>query len=78
LNGFASLTQAAAVRSLERTFRRQKSLELELAMAQDVTACLNDLREHLSSSGRAWIEIAGQLLLNAGVAPSEGVVLNQD
>ena len=78
LNGFASLTQAAAVRSLERAFRRQKSLELELAMAQDVTARLDDLREHLSSSSRAWREIAGQLLLDAGVAPSEEVVLNLD
>ena len=78
LNGFASLTQAAAVRSLERTFRRQKSLELELAMAQDLTARLDDLREHLSSSSRAWREIAGQLLLDAGVAPSEEVVLNLD
>jgi hypothetical protein len=78
LNGFAALTQAAAVRSLERTFRRQKSQELELAMAQDVTARLEDLREHLSSSGRAWREIAGQLLLDAGVAPPEGIVLSQD
>jgi len=78
LNGFASLTQAAAVRSLERTFRRQKSLELELAMAQDVTARLDNLREHLSSSSRAWREIAGQLLLDAGVATAEEIVLNLD
>jgi hypothetical protein len=77
-NGFAALTQAAAVRSLERTFRRQKSQELELAMAQDVTARLDDLREHLSSSGRAWREIAEQLLTDAGVAPPEGIVLSQD
>jgi hypothetical protein len=78
LNGFASLTQAAAVRSFEQTFRRQKSLELELTMAQDVTARLDDLREHLSSSNRAWREIAGQLLIDAGIAFSVGVVLSQD
>ena len=78
LNSFASLTQAAAVRSLERTFRCQKSLELELTMAQEVTARLDDLREHLSSSSRAWREIAGQLLIDAGVATAEEIVLNLD
>ena len=67
LNGFASLSQAAAVRSLERTYRRQKSQELEQAFGRDLTARLEQLRGHLTGEPDAWREVVRQLLVDAGV-----------
>ena len=67
-NGFASLTQAAAVRSLQQTYRRQKSQELELVMAHEIAARREQLRERLASGPNAWREIVRQLLADARVA----------
>jgi hypothetical protein len=38
LNAFGSPTQAMAVRSLERTYRRHKAREMELALAHSLAA----------------------------------------
>jgi hypothetical protein len=65
--GFSSLAQAAAIRSLERTYRRQKSQELELALGRELTAHLEQLRTHLAGGEDAWRGVVRQLLVDAGI-----------
>ena len=66
-NGFASLAQAAAARSLERTYRRHKSQELELAMAQSLTARQEQVHDCLASDPDAWRKVVRQLLADTRV-----------
>ncbi len=66
-NAFTSLTQAMAVRSLERTYRRQKAQELELAMDQTLTSHQEQVRDHLATDPDAWRGVVRQLLTDAGV-----------
>jgi len=60
--GFASLTQAAATRSLERTYRQHKSLELEHLQVQIMAQRRAELLELISDD---WREILRQLLADA-------------
>jgi hypothetical protein len=67
LNAFGSLSQALAVRSLERTYRRHKAQELELAMNQTLTSHQEQVRERLATDSDAWRGVVRQLLTDAGV-----------
>jgi len=72
-NLLASLTQSAAVRSLERTYRRQKSQEFELAMARELSGRRKRLDERLQADREAWRAVTSQLFADAGlggVSPS--------
>ena len=73
--GFTSLGQAAATRALERTYRRLKSQELELARAQDLTERLEKLHTRLSDDPDAWREVARQLLIDANVEGTDGALI---
>jgi len=66
-NALTSLTQAVAVRSLERTYRRQKAQELELAMNQSLTTYQGQVRDRLAADPDAWRGVVRQLLTDAGV-----------
>ena len=66
-NALTSLTQAVAVRSLERTYRRQKAQELELAMTQTLTSHQEQVRDRLAADPDAWRGVVRQLLTDAGV-----------
>ena len=71
-NGFASLAQAAAVRSLERTYRRQKSQELELQQYRLVAQRQEELKKVLAQTG-GWREVLKQVIADA--LPDEGTNL---
>ncbi|MDY7079398.1 MAG: M23 family metallopeptidase [Chloroflexota bacterium] len=66
-NALTSLTQAMAVRSLERTYRRQKAQELKLAMNQTLTSHQEQVRARLATDPDAWRGVVRQLLTDAGV-----------
>ncbi|MDY6878119.1 MAG: M23 family metallopeptidase [Chloroflexota bacterium] len=66
-NALTSLTQAVAVRSLERTYRRHKAQELELAMDQTLTSHQEQVRDRLAADPDAWRGVVRQLLTDAGV-----------
>ncbi len=63
----AAMLVGVSVRSLKRTFRRQKSREFEWAMAQELFNHQESLREQLGSGPRAWQEPVRQLLADARV-----------
>lgn len=65
--GVAVVAQSAATRSLEKTYRRLKSRELEHAMGQELSEHLEALRGGLEGKD-AWREIARRLLVEAGKA----------
>lgn len=67
LNAFGSLSQALAVCSLERTYRRQKAQELELAMNQSLATYRGQVRDRLAAEPDAWRGVVRQLLADAGV-----------
>jgi hypothetical protein len=67
-NGAAVLLQTMALRSITHTYRRQKSQELELAMAQELATHQQALREELSGDPRAWQETVRQLLADVRVS----------
>ena len=67
LNAFGSLTQALAVRALERTYRRHKAREMELALGQSLAAYGQQVRERLAADPDAWRGVVRQLLTDAGV-----------
>ncbi len=72
-NLLVSLTQSAAVRSLERTYRRQKSQEFELAMARELSGHRKRLDEILQADREAWRAVTSQWFADAGlggVSPS--------
>lgn len=71
-NGFTSLSQAAAVRSLEKTYRRQKSQELELRMARELAEHRARLEQRLQADLDAWREMLAQLLADVGLSTSSG------
>lgn len=73
LNLFGSWSQSAAVRSLERAYRRHKSQELELTMAREIADHRERLSKTLESDSDAWRALATQLFAGVGlghVAPS--------
>ncbi|MCP3958720.1 MAG: hypothetical protein GY719_12775 [bacterium] len=74
-NGVTSLLQALAVRSLTRAFRRQKSQELEWAMAGELIEHQESLREQLDGDPRGWQRQVRQLLTDARVGGGEDVPL---
>ena len=59
--GFALLTQTAATRSLERTYRQHKNLELERLQVQAVAMRKEELREALGQAD-GWREVLQQVL----------------
>lgn len=63
--GFALLTQTAATRSLERTYRQHKSLELEHLQAQTVARRRAELEKSLEEQADDWREIVHQVLADA-------------
>lgn len=70
--GFTSLSQAAAVRGLESTYRRQKTQEFELTLAGEMAAHLAGVRQRLGEMGNPepWRDIMAQLLADAGLEPA--------
>ncbi len=74
-NGVTSLFQALAVRSLTRAFRRQKSQELEWAMAGELIEHQERLRKHLDGDPRGWQGPVRQLLTDARVGSGEDAPL---
>ena len=62
--GFALLTQTAATRSLERTYRQHKNLELERLQVQAVAMRKEELREALGQAD-GWREVLQQVLADA-------------
>ncbi len=74
-NGTTSLFQALAVRSLTRAFRRQKSQELEWAMAGELIDHQESLGKQLGDDPRGWQEPVRQLLADARVGGGEDVPL---
>jgi hypothetical protein len=75
LNGVAALLVGVSVRSLTRAFRRQKSQELEWAMAGELLEHQEDLREQLAADPRGWQEPVRQLLADARVGGGEDAPL---
>jgi hypothetical protein len=65
--GVASLSQAAAVRALERTYRRHKTQEFELAMAREIADHTAQLQQQLKKAPDAWRDMFAQLVANAGL-----------
>lgn len=65
LNGLALLTQATAFRSLERAYRRQKSLELEVLQSQVVARRQAKVAQLLENDPDGWQRVLGQLLADA-------------
>ena len=63
--GFASLTQTAATRSLERAYRRHKSLELEHLQVQIVARRRTELEKLMGEQPDNWREILRQVLADA-------------
>jgi len=63
--GFALLTQTAATRSLERTYRQHKSLELEHLQVQTVARRRAELEKSLEEQADNWREIVHQVLADA-------------
>ncbi len=72
VNLFASFSQSAAVHALERTYRRQKSQEFELAMARELQERQEHVDQQLKSNPDAWHAVTSQLFADAGldVSPS--------
>lgn len=54
-----------AIRRLERSYRRQKALELELLQAEAVNRRERDVRQQLATDGEAWRAVLNQLLADA-------------
>jgi hypothetical protein len=71
----SSLTQAAAVHRLERTYRRHKGLELEHLQAQVVAHREAEVKELLQSQD-GWQQIVVQLLADA--LPQTGELVGTD
>jgi hypothetical protein len=69
-SGMCSLAQAASTRSLERTYRRQKSQELEFAMASDLTRRKDQTERRLADDAEVWRKVVAQLLADAGIGGS--------
>jgi hypothetical protein len=65
LNGLALLMQATAFRSLERAYRRQKNLELEVLQAQVVAQRRAEVARLLASGPDGWRRVLDQLLADA-------------
>jgi hypothetical protein len=65
LNGLALLMQATALRSLERSYRRQKNLELEVLQAQVVAQRKAEVARLLEKDPDGWQRVLGQLLADA-------------
>jgi hypothetical protein len=70
-NGFASLTQAASMRSLERTYRRQKAQEMEYHQYNMVVQRQEELTEILAQTG-GWQEVLKQVITDASPDVSTG------
>jgi hypothetical protein len=63
--GVSGLIQSAAIRGLERTYRRQKSLELEQLQAQAIDARRREMAQLLASEEDGWQTVIDQLLVDA-------------
>jgi hypothetical protein len=72
VNLFASFSQSAAIHALERTYRRQKSQEFELAMARELQERQEHVDKRLKDNPDAWRAVTSQLFADAGldVSPS--------
>jgi hypothetical protein len=70
-NGFASLSQAASMRSLERTYRRQKAQEMEYHQYNVVVQRQEELTEILAQTG-GWQEVLRQVITDASPDVSTG------
>jgi hypothetical protein len=64
--GLALLSVSRAIRHLERTYRRQKALELEQLQAQTLSRRRDKLR-NLFARPKGWKEVVQQLLVDAQV-----------
>ncbi len=73
-NLFASFTQSAAVRTLERTYRRQKSQEFELAIARELQERQEHLSKLLQENPDSWRAVTGQLFADAGLGVSPSYI----
>ena len=70
-NGFASLTQAASMRSLGKTYRRQKAQEMEYHQYNMVVQRQEELTEILAQTG-GWQEVLRQVITDASPDVSTG------
>jgi hypothetical protein len=58
---------ARAVRQMERTYRRQKSLEMEQILAQEMERRRIEVQQELRRTDDAWREVLNQLLADAAL-----------